>query len=963
MSDPAAVTTPRSLWLNDEYAKPERPPQAISEFVWRDKYALPGENSPRETLERVAAALAVNEDSRGIYEQLFFDAMVMGATPGGRIVANAGARGSRGKASLINCTVSETIHDSIQGIMGAAARAADTLSSGCGIGYEFSTLRYDGADVMGVGARTNGPRNFMNIYDAMCGTISSAGGRRGAQMATFDVRHPDIEAFIRAKRGKKALQKFNLSVLITDEFMAAVEADAEWSLIFPELRRGHRKRPAGLVDAHYPVPGPAREYWVDDATGHVACAVVRTVRARTLWDMIMRSTYEYSDPGFICIDRTNHENPLWWCENIRATNPCGEQPLPPLGACLLGSLDLTAFVVDGTFNRHAYQETTRVFARMLDNVVEISNLPLPGQVEELAMKRRHGMGYLGLGSALAMLGIRYGRDEAIEFTEDVTRQMAVENWQAGLALAQEKGPAPIFADNAPVDFSQSLMEKVNPGLAARCAADGTQAMGPRDLWLAARPIQRLQQYMPDGWSEAVREHGVRYSHATSIAPTGTIASFRDNASAGIEPSFAHVAVRNVIMPERRTKEDVTIYSVEMRRMLEAGKIVEGDLPEHMVEANDVPPLEHVAMQAAAQRWTDASISKTINVPSECDYEEFSGIYLAGYHQGLKGCTTYRPNLEHRTGVLVLESDLAKQTYHIELVDGTSIDLAATESVSIDGEYASLPNLATAVDEGEFKEFIHGGRRADDAPADALHIEQPIASMSLVERQAEAQATAPVTGVTDLPRPGADFQRETALESRTFKIKRPTGEGNLFVTVGLQDDDGLGLRPVEIFINSPDSSIEPWASGFAIAVTAALRANQDLRFLFEQVPQLRGADDGWRGRSLMDIANPEAKPRWIHTALSEVVRGLQIVYEELHEKRRAYVQQLLIDGDGAAALQLHAQPSTTVRDKVQQAVAEIFDGGVDGAREDAGTCPSCRSGDVVMQEGCPSCRSCGWSRCP
>lgn len=436
----------------------EIPMQPASQDIWDKKYRLKtkqGEALDADidgTYQRVARALADAEttpEKRAYWHERFVWALRRGAIPAGRITSNAGAQQHKPATSTINCTVSGTIEDSMDGILEKVHEAGLTLKAGCGIGYEFSTLRPRGAFVAGAGAYTSGPMSFMDIYDKMCFTVSSAGGRRGAQMGTFDVSHPDVKDFIRAKREDGRLRQFNLSLLITDGFMEAVSTDADWPLVFPVNIK--EKGDLDLEDASQVVwrDWPTHKNYVSRDDGLVACKIYGHIRARHLWDMIMVSTYDYAEPGFILIDRVNEMNNNWWCETIRATNPCGEQPLPPYGACLLGSVNLTKFVRkpftdEASFDWEEYKEVVRVFTRMLDNVVEVNGLPLEQQRAEILRKRRHGMGFLGLGSTLTMLKHKYGSPESCEFTESIAREMAVAGWEMGLALAKEKGAAPIM---------------------------------------------------------------------------------------------------------------------------------------------------------------------------------------------------------------------------------------------------------------------------------------------------------------------------------------------------------------------------------------------------------------------------------------------------------------------------------------------------------------------------------------
>ena len=437
----------------------EIPFQDASLDIWDKKYRLKSKDgriidgTMDETYQRVARALAEVEDKdkqEHWYEQ-FLWALRQGAIPAGRITSNAGALDHKPATSTINCTVSGTVQDSMDNILDKVHEAGLTLKAGCGIGYEFSTLRPKGAYVSGAGAYTSGPLSFMDIYDKMCFTVSSAGGRRGAQMATFDVGHPDVMDFIRAKREDGRLRQFNLSLLITDEFMQAVQDNGWWKLAFPITEKEAEDDNLDLKDKDQIVwrDWPTKEKYVTNKEGLVACKVYRTIKAKHLWDMIMTSTYDFAEPGFILIDRVNEQNNNWYCENIRATNPCGEQPLPPYGSCLLGSVNLTKFVRnpfthEASFDWDEYKKVVSIFTRMLDNVVEINGLPLEGQRNEILSKRRHGMGFLGLGSTLTMLRMQYGSHESVEFTERVSKELALEGWRTGLALAEEKGPAPIM---------------------------------------------------------------------------------------------------------------------------------------------------------------------------------------------------------------------------------------------------------------------------------------------------------------------------------------------------------------------------------------------------------------------------------------------------------------------------------------------------------------------------------------
>ncbi len=1072
------------------------PLQAAAADIWAQKYRLvepdgtPVDADLDATWQRVARALADVEapELREHWYAQFLWALRNGAIPAGRIVANAGAQERRPATSTINCTVSGTIHDSMDNILAKLHEAGLTLKAGCGIGYEFSTLRPRGALVSGAGARTSGPLSFMDIFDKMCFTVSSAGGRRGAQMATFDVAHPDVREFIRAKREDGRLRQFNLSLLIGDEFMQAVDNDVDWPLVFPL-----HPREAASLDLDDPQQvlwrdWPLHEGYRVREDGKVACKVYGKVRARHLWDMLMASTYDYAEPGFILIDRVNQLNNNWWCEEIRATNPCvtadtwvqtaegprqvrdllgrafqarvdgqehasgaagffrtatrpvlalqteegyrlrltvnhlvrrvsrltrwsletewcaagqlrpgdrvllndhranaqwagalsieqgyllgllvgdgtlkpdtailsawpqveavsavgdcgvhalmaealrcartlshradfagwfevrgrgewrlksaalrdlafalgmahgdkritpaleqassdacrgflrgffdadgsvqgsqtkgvsvrlaqsdlprlealqrmllrlgipsriyrnrrlagtsvlpdgrggrqaypiqaqhelaiageslhrfaelvgfadadkaarlqaalaayrrspnrerfvatvaaleddgvedvydvqvhgintfdgnglhahncGEQPLPPYGACLLGSINLTVFVDEpftskARFDWERFRQVVRVFTRLLDNVVELNNLPLQAQRQEILAKRRHGMGFLGLGSALVLLRLRYGSAEACMFTEDVARELALVGWQMALELAKEKGPAPLLTEEFAIT---ARMLRQRPELAADGYKVGDKVPGRVLHARYSRYLQRIAEIAPE-LVAALAETGARFTHHSSIAPTGTISlSLANNASNGIEPSFAHRYSRNLIRPGRKAKEKVEVLSYELlayRALVDPLADPDSDvlahrLPEWFVSADDIGPTQHVDIQAAAQKWVDSSISKTANVPSDYPFEAFKDIYRYAWRQGLKGCTTFRFNPAAFQGVLVREADLENTLYRFELEDGSVVELRGNEMVEYDGEVNSAANLFDALKEGYYGKY-------------------------------------------------------------------------------------------------------------------------------------------------------------------------------------------------------------------------------------------------------------------
>ncbi|MBM4212255.1 MAG: adenosylcobalamin-dependent ribonucleoside-diphosphate reductase [Gammaproteobacteria bacterium] len=700
------------------------PFQEASMDIWGKKYRLvaksgdPIDKTMDDTYQRVARALADVEATarREHWYERFLWALRRGAIPAGRITSNAGALEHKPATSTINCTVSGTIRDSMDDILNKVHEAGLTLKAGCGIGYEFSTLRPRGAYVSGAGAYTSGPLSFMDIYDKMCFTVSSAGGRRGAQMGTFDVGHPDAMEFIRAKRENGRLRQFNLSLLITDEFMQAVREDREWKLAFPLLRKEFETDKPDLADESKYVwrEWPYSENFVVGESGLVACKIYKTLPARRMWDVIMSSTYDFAEPGFILIDRVNEMNNNWWCENIRATNPCGEQPLPPYGSCLLGSVNLTRFVRNAfteqiEFDWAEYREVVKVFTRMLDNVVEVNGLPLEGQRNEILRKRRHGMGFLGLGSTMALLRMKYGSPESVQFTEDVSREMAVSGWDAALELAREKGPAPIM--NEEFTVTAEMLRK-RPEMARDGWKVGSKIPGRVLHARYSRYMQRVATVAP-ALVDQLALVGARFTHHTSIAPTGTISlSLANNASNGIEPSFAHHYFRNVIREGKKSKEKVDVFSFELlayRELINSKAMPNSTnpaekLPDYFTTADDITPTEHVDIQAASQKWIDSSISKTANVPTDFKYESFKDIYLYAHEKGLKGCTTFRFNPEAFQGVLVKEEDLKNTTYVFTLEDGSEVSVKGDEEIEYDGEKHTAANLYDALKEGYYGKF-------------------------------------------------------------------------------------------------------------------------------------------------------------------------------------------------------------------------------------------------------------------
>ncbi|MEK9990995.1 MAG: adenosylcobalamin-dependent ribonucleoside-diphosphate reductase [Paracoccaceae bacterium] len=550
-------------------------PMAISQQIWDMKYRLKDQNGTfleqtvQDTWHRIAKALSEVETEPKKWETIFYNALTdFKFLPAGRITAGSGTKRN---VTLFNCFVMGVIPDSMSGIFDMLKEAALTMQQGGGIGYDFSTIRPKGSFVKGIAADASGPVSFMDVWDSMCRTIMSAGSRRGAMMATMRCDHPDIEEFIAAKSDSQKLRMFNLSVLVTDAFMDAVKKGEDWKLIYNNK-------------------------------------VYSVIKAADLWDQIMRATYNFAEPGVIFIDRINATNNLSYCETITATNPCGEQPLPPYGACLLGSINL-AKLVEQPFDKNAYLDVSQLedlvstAVRMMDNVIEVSQFPLEAQKLEAKNKRRIGLGVTGLADALLMVGLRYGSDEAVKKTEKWMKTIALSAYKASINLAEEKGAFPLF--------------------------------DPEKFIVSGKMIQ-----MDEDVKQAVHKFGIRNALLTSIAPTGTISLYAGNVSSGIEPVFAYSYKRKVLQNDgSHVEEEVVDYAVQLWR----DKFGNAPLPDFFVSAQNLTPADHVKMQAAAQKWVDSSISKTINCPEDISFDDFKEVYIQAYDTGCKGCTTYRPN--------------------------------------------------------------------------------------------------------------------------------------------------------------------------------------------------------------------------------------------------------------------------------------------------------------------------------
>jgi len=677
----------------------------IAEQIWDMKYRFkeadgtPIDETVEDTWGRIAKALASVEKDPEEWEDRFYAALEdFKFLPAGRITAGAG---TERKVTLFNCFVMGTIPDSMGGIFDMLKEAALTMQQGGGIGYDFSTIRPKGADVKGVAADASGPLSFMDVWDAMCRTIMSAGSRRGAMMATMRCDHPDIEDFIEAKSDPARLRMFNVSVLVTDPFMAAVKEDASWDLVFEGK-------------------------------------VYRTVQARALWDKIMQATFEYAEPGVIFIDRINQANNLNYVETIAATNPCGEQPLPPYGACLLGSVNLSRLVVDpfgddARLDEDALNELVATAIRMMDNVVDASRFPLEAQAREAEAKRRIGLGVTGLADALLMVGSRYGSDEAAELTDRWLKAIARASYLASVELAKEKGAFPLF-EAEPYLSSGNMMQ------------------------------------MDDDVRCAIADHGIRNALVTSIAPTGTISLYAGNVSSGIEPVFAYAYTRKVLQKDgSKTEEEVVDYAVQMWRE----KMGDAELPDYFVNAQTLAPLEHVKMQAAAQKWVDSSISKTINCPADISFDDFKEVYMEAWDSGCKGCTTYRPNAV--TGsVLSVSEDAPKAE-------------AAPEAVEVPDQVRDAEPLAAAL---------------ASSGAEVVHLAEPL-------------------------------DRPEALEGNTYKLKWPDSEHAIYITIN-DIVHGQQRRPFEVFINSKNMEHFAWTVALTRMISAVFRRGGDVSFVVEEL---------------------------------------------------------------------------------------------------------------------------------
>nr|WP_247716859.1 adenosylcobalamin-dependent ribonucleoside-diphosphate reductase [Gymnodinialimonas ceratoperidinii] len=831
-----------------------------------------------DTWRRIARALAEVETDKETWEEKFYGALEdFKYLPAGRIVAGAGTGRS---VTLFNCFVMGTVPDSMGGIFDMLKEAALTMQQGGGIGYDFSTIRPKGAAVSGVAADASGPLSFMDVWDAMCRTIMSAGSRRGAMMATMRCDHPDIEAFIAAKQDPARLRMFNMSVLATDPFMEAVEADGPWDLVF-----GGR--------------------------------VYRTVQARDLWNQIMRATYDYAEPGVIFIDRINAENNLNYAETICATNPCGEQPLPPYGACLLGSVNLAQLVETpfegGTLNAEKLADLTATAIRMMDNVVDASRFPLEAQAAEAAAKRRIGLGVTGLADALAMCGLRYGSEEAARKTGEWMALIANAAYRASAELAAEKGAFPLF-DAA--EYARAPM------------------------------VQRLDADV----QELIAKHGLRNALLTSIAPTGTISLFAGNVSSGIEPIFANAYTRKVLQVDgTRTEEEVVDFAVSKWRELHG----DAPLPDYFVNAQTLAPLDHVRMQAAAQPWIDSSISKTINVPADISFEAFKDVYAEAYATGCKGCTTYRPNdvtgsvlsvaetpvavlpsLETTAERVIWAQKAAGFETQQEAADAAGVKRSAYSHWVVDGAQELSKKGAEAlaaifnVSPGWLlfgDADTPGGTPGSAVPpprGGASHLPDGPAQPSVESEDSPATPMEMSSGSSEVVYMSEPLQRPGELEGNTYKVKWPDSEHALYITINDIVLNGH-RRPFEVFINSKNMEHFAWTVALTRMISAVFRRGGDVSFVVEE---LKAVFDPRGGAWMQGKYVPS-----ILAAIGGVI-----------EKHMIATGFLAGEGMG-----LKSDPQAEV---------------VNIGHRPGPACPSCGQYDLRMMEGCLTCGSCGHSKC-
>lgn len=846
----------------------------IAEEIWNLKYRLrrpdgePVDHSLDATFARVAAAAASVEPGekadREMWAGRFYDAMSdFGFVPGGRILAGAG---SDRNVTLFNCFVMDEVPDDLSGIFDSVRSSALTMQMGGGIGLDFSTLRPRGALVQGIGADASGPVSFMGVWDAMCRTIMSAGARRGAMMATLRADHPDIEEFIDAKRTPGQLTNFNLSVLVPDRLIEAVRADGPWELVF-------------------------------------GGTVYRTVQARDLWNRIMQATYDVAEPGVIFIDSVNAANNLSYCETIHATNPCGEQPLPPSGACLLGALNLCAFVQDPfTPQAHldlaALGKRASVAVRFLDNIIDVSGYPLPRQKEEALSKRRMGLGLTGLADALIMCGVRYGSNEAADLAGNWMRTIQENAYLASAALAGERGAFPLF---------------------------------DRDRMLASPMFEKLKPEV----REAVASAGLRNGCLTTIAPTGTTSLLAGNVSSGIEPVFDFVYERRVLQADGslRTEQVEDFAHALFQQKTADGKYEPvspsaDELPEQFVKASDLSPRQHLVMQAAVQRYVDSSISKTVNCPEDLPFEDFKDLYREAHELGLKGCTTFRPS-PVRGAVLVSGAAAADG-------DGKAGQSADPEfDFEFNGEGLSVepPKEAAGSVAGPAGSLEAGGEsglapiEVGSATADVVYLSKPL-------------------------------ERAPVLHGATYKLKWPGSDHALYVTINDIEKDGR-RRPFEIFINTKSLEHYAWTVALTRMISAVFRRGGDVTFVAEELQAIFDPQGG-RWVSGRYVASLQA-------AIGEIIEGhmakIGFAADDSHGAgETAAADPLVAASPSSLPMSATALSAATASSAGRSSKGVTANAAGSADRMPRRQCPRCGTGGYVRREGCWTCEKCGFSQC-
>tara|TARA_Y100000593_G_scaffold83521_1_gene157469 strand:+ start:5715 stop:8513 length:2799 start_codon:yes stop_codon:yes gene_type:complete len=924
----------------------------IAEQIWNDKYRFkkndgtPIDETIESTWSRIAHALAEPEGLVQVdYEEEFFDALKdFKFLPAGRITAGAGTARA---VTLFNCFVMGTIPDSMDGIFSMLREAALTMQQGGGIGYDFSPIRPKGAEVKKLGADASGPLTFMDCWDAMCRTVMSAGSRRGAMMATMRCDHPDIEDFIEAKQDSARLRMFNLSVLVTDAFMHAVEENEDWPLV-------HVEPPSGpevpeIID-HYGETGR-------DGDG-LPRYLHRRVKARDLWNKIMQSTYDYAEPGVIFIDRVNQANNLNYVEKISSTNPCGEQPLPPYGACLLGSINLSrlvanAFETNAGLDSVELKKLVATAVRMMDNVIDVSNFPLPEQEKEAKAKRRIGLGVTGLADALMMVGLRYGSPEAAARTEKWMQMVAEAAYRASVELAKEKGAFPLF------DAEEYL-------------SDGHHVAA-----------------MPEDLKEEIREHGIRNALLTSIAPTGTISLYAGNVSSGIEPVFALSYTRKVLEKDGSHRhERVEDYAVaRYREWWEANARKPRDtifdpevhLPDYFVTAQDLAPEDHVVMQAAAQKWIDSSISKTINVPEDISFEDFKGVYWSAFENGCKGCTTYRPN-EVTGSVLSVDekperwSDLpaflvAVQDRH----DRNSADMGQKKSFAHFQDVCSLFGVEEAADvpverRQEFIDYMESTDPEDRSDEEVAAAHEAFAKAQtedsdilgptleellerskgrvMTEEESTAQAESFARANLALDRAEDPLpERPEALDGTTYKIK--VGDIKAVYLTVSDINEGGQVRPFEIFLRSSDPTHDEWMTTLARMISAILRRPFPADFVPAELMRIHSSVTGGfqRGNGYQP----------------SLVAAIGRKLKEHMDARKALNAYRVEFGHNTPDELKRAMTMTAPYGDMGN-VAWPEDATKTMAANRAASCPKCFSFNLKVESGCLTCMDCGHSKC-